>query len=76
MINTSPRGLVGLSADDIRLILHSFDVVEETEGTSTDLMDVLTYRLMEVLDDIRVIQDDQRRDLLSDDEPTMEISRR
>jgi hypothetical protein len=76
MINTSPRGLVGLSADDIRLILHSFDVVEEIEGTSTDLMDVLTYRLMEVLDDIRVIQDDQRRDLLSDDEPTMEISRR
>ena len=76
MINTSARGLVGLSADDIRLILHSFDVVEEIEGTSTDLMDVLTYRLMEVLDDIRVIQDDQRRDLLSDDEPTMEISRR
>ena len=76
MINTNPRGLVGLSADDIRLILHSFDVVEEIEGTSTDLMDVLTYRLMEVLDDIRVIQDDQRRDLLSDDEPTMEISRR
>ena len=76
MINTSPKGLVGLSADDIRLILHSFDVVEEIEGTSTDLMDVLTYRLMEVLDDIRVIQDDQRRDLLSDDEPTMEISRR
>ena len=34
MINTSPRGLVGLSADDIRLILHSFDVVEEIEGTS------------------------------------------
>ena len=76
MINTSPRGLVGLSADDIRLILHSFDVVEEIEGTSTDLMDVLTYRLMEVLDDIRVIKEDQRRDLLSDDEPTMEISRR
>ena len=76
MINTNPRGLVGLSADDIRLILHSFDVVEEIEGTSTDLMEELTYRLMEVLDDIRVIQDDQRRDLLSDDEPTMEISRR
>jgi|3_EtaG_2_1085321.scaffolds.fasta_scaffold517188_2 hypothetical protein len=76
MINTSPRGLIGLSAEDIRLILRSFDVVEEVDGTSTDLMDILTYRLMEVLEDIRVIQNDRRLDLLSDDDPTMEISRR
>jgi hypothetical protein len=76
MIITSPRGLIGFSAEDIRLILRSFDVVEEVDGTSTDLMDILTYRLMEVLEDIRVIQNDRRLDLLSDDDPTMEISRR
>ena len=74
MSNNDIKGLVGLTANEVKLILRSFDVVEDTEGSSTHLMNDLTFRLFKVLNDIQRIENDIRDDLTL--EETAEVSRR
>lgn len=50
--NPPTRALIGLSASDVRLILHAFDTLEEVDAGSCPRMDELTYRLMNTLEDI------------------------
>ena len=50
--NPPTRGLIGLSAADVRFILHIFDTMEDLDGSSCPRMDELTHRLMDTLEDI------------------------
>jgi len=51
-LNPPTRALIGLSAPDVRLILHAFDTLEEVDAGSCPRMDELTHRLMDTLEDI------------------------
>tara|TARA_R100000750_G_scaffold35427_1_gene22809 strand:- start:396 stop:632 length:237 start_codon:yes stop_codon:yes gene_type:complete len=51
-LNPPRKGLIGLSAADVRFILHIFDTMEDLDGSSCPRMDELTYRLMNTLEDI------------------------
>ena len=73
-LNPPTRALIGLSAPDIRFILHAFDVVEEVDGVSCQRMDELTYRLMNTLEDIEGHDSWLRADGMDDE--TVEVSRR
>ena len=73
-LNPPTRGLVGLSAADIRFILHAFDTLEEVDGSSCPRMDDLTSRLMNTLEDIEGRDSWLSADRLDDD--TVEVSKR
>lgn len=73
-LNPPTRGLVGLSAPDIRFILHAFDTLEEVGGSSCPRMDDLTSRLMNTLEDIEGRDSWLQADRL--DEDTVEVSKR
>jgi len=51
-LNPPIRGLIGLSAADVRFILHTFDTMEDLDGSSCPRMDELTHRLINTLEDI------------------------
>ena len=73
MNNAETRALVGLSATDIRLIFHAFDILEDTEG-SCPSMDELTNKLYITLQDIEGHDDWVLAGGLDDD--TVEVSKR
>ena len=73
MNNAETRALVGLSAADIRLIFHAFDILEDTEG-SCPSMDELTNKLYITLQDIEGHDDWVLAGGLDDD--TVEVSKR
>jgi hypothetical protein len=72
-LNPPTRGLVGLSAADIRLIFHAFDILEDTEG-SCPSMDELTNKLYITLQDIEGHNDWLLSGGMDDD--TVEVSKR
>ena len=71
--NVETRALIGLSATDIRLIFHAFDILEDTEG-SCPSMDELTNKLYITLQDIEGHDDWVLAGGLDDD--TVEVSKR
>tara|TARA_Y100000310_G_scaffold49795_1_gene45995 strand:- start:557 stop:784 length:228 start_codon:yes stop_codon:yes gene_type:complete len=71
--NVETRALIGLSATDIRLIFHAFDILEDTEG-SCPSMDELTNKLYITLQDIEGHDDWLLAGGLDDD--TVEVSKR
>jgi hypothetical protein len=73
MNNAETRALIGLSAIDIRLIFHAFDILEDTEG-SCPSMDELTNKLYITLQDIEGHNDWLLASGL--DEDTVEVSKR
>ena len=73
MNNAETRALVGLSATDIRLIFHAFDILEDAEG-SCPSMDELTNKLYITLQDIEGHDDWLLAGGLDDD--TVEVSKR
>ena len=73
-LNPPTRGLVGLSAPDIRFILHAFDTLEEVDGSACPRMDDLTYRLMNTLEDIEGRDSWLQADRMDDE--TAEVSKR
>ena len=73
MNNAETRALVGLSATDIRLIFHAFDILEDTEG-SCPSGDELTNKLYITLQDIEGHDDWLLAGGLDDD--TVEVSKR
>jgi hypothetical protein len=71
--NVETRALIGLSATDIRLIFHAFDILEDTEG-SCPSVDELTNKLYITLQDIEGHDDWLLAGGLDDD--TVEVSKR
>ena len=71
--NVETRALIGLSATDIRLIFHAFDILEDTEG-SCPSMDELTNKLYITLQDIEGHDDWLLAGGMDDD--TVEVSKR
>ena len=70
--NVETRALIGLSATDIRLIFHAFDILEDTEG-SCPSMDELTNKLYITLQDIEGHDDWLLAGGMDDD--TVEVSK-